>query len=60
VTSATNDVVVVGCGSVGLGSSMLLAQRGLAVTILEHQPEPCRWITAHNAITTLARQGVLL
>jgi flavoprotein hydroxylase len=40
MTSATNDVVVVGGGPVGLTLSILLAQRGLAVTVLERQPEP--------------------
>ena len=40
MTSATSDVVVVGGGPVGLTLSILLAQRGRAVTILERQPEP--------------------
>ncbi|MGH9274053.1 MAG: bifunctional 3-(3-hydroxy-phenyl)propionate/3-hydroxycinnamic acid hydroxylase, partial [Acidimicrobiales bacterium] len=40
MTSAANDVVVVGGGPVGLTLSILLAQRGHAVTILERQPSP--------------------
>ena len=40
MTSAANDVVVVGGGPVGLTVSILLAQHGHAVTILERQPEP--------------------
>ena len=40
MTSATTDVVVVGGGPVGLTLSILLAQRGRSVTILERQPEP--------------------
>ena len=40
ITAAANDVVVVGGGPVGLTLSILLAQRGHAVTILERQPEP--------------------
>ena len=37
---APNDVVVVGAGPVGLTLSILLAQSGHTVTILERQPEP--------------------
>ena len=33
------DVVVVGCGPVGLTLSVLLARHGHAVTVLERQPE---------------------
>ncbi|MET0578813.1 MAG: FAD-dependent oxidoreductase, partial [Ilumatobacteraceae bacterium] len=40
ITAAANAVVVVGGGPVGLTTSILLAQRGHAVTILERQPEP--------------------
>jgi flavoprotein hydroxylase len=40
MTSAAKDVVVVGGGPVGLTLSILLAQRGHAVTILERQPQP--------------------
>jgi flavoprotein hydroxylase len=40
ITAAANAVVVVGGGPVGLTMSILLAQRGHAVTILERQPEP--------------------
>ncbi len=40
MTPAANDVVVVGGGPVGLTLSILLAQRGHAVTILERRPEP--------------------
>ena len=40
MTSATTDVVVVGGGPVGLTLSILLAQHGHAVTILERQPVP--------------------
>jgi 2-polyprenyl-6-methoxyphenol hydroxylase-like FAD-dependent oxidoreductase len=40
MTPATNEVVVAGAGPVGLTLSILLAQRGHAVTILERQPEP--------------------
>ena len=40
MTAAATDVVVVGSGPVGLTLSILLAQRGHAVTILERQPEP--------------------
>jgi flavoprotein hydroxylase len=34
------DVMIVGCGPVGLTLSILLAQHGHAVTILERQPQP--------------------
>jgi flavoprotein hydroxylase len=34
------DVMIVGCGPVGLTLSILLAQHGQAVTILERQPQP--------------------
>ena len=40
ITVAANDAVVVGAGPVGLTLSILLAQRGHAVTIIERQPEP--------------------
>jgi 2-polyprenyl-6-methoxyphenol hydroxylase-like FAD-dependent oxidoreductase len=35
MTPAANDIVVVGGGPVGLSLSILLAQRGHAVTVLE-------------------------
>ncbi|HEY6425607.1 MAG TPA: NAD-binding protein [Acidimicrobiales bacterium] len=53
--TAASDVVVVGCGPVGLTLSMLLAQRDDAVTILERRSEPCRWFTEHKTTTTLER-----
>lgn len=37
---ADADVIVVGCGPVGLTLSVLLAQRGHSVTVLERQPAP--------------------
>lgn len=40
MSRAGGDVVVVGAGPVGLTLSILLAQRGHAVTILERQPAP--------------------
>lgn len=40
MTAPTCDVVVVGAGPVGLTLSILLAQLGRSVTILERQPEP--------------------
>jgi flavoprotein hydroxylase len=40
MSRAGADVVVVGAGPVGLTLSILLAQRGHAVTILERQPAP--------------------
>jgi flavoprotein hydroxylase len=39
-TDVDADVVVVGCGPVGLTLAVLLAQHGHAVTILERQPAP--------------------
>lgn len=40
MTSTASDVVVVGGGPVGLTVSILLAQHGHAVTVLERQAEP--------------------
>ena len=40
MTTAAVDVVVVGGGPVGLTLSILLAQHGHAVTVLERQPQP--------------------
>lgn len=40
MTSGVADVVVVRAGPVGLTLSILLAQRGHAVSILERQPQP--------------------
>jgi flavoprotein hydroxylase len=40
MTTTINDVVIVGAGPVGLTLSILLAQHGHAVTILERQPAP--------------------
>lgn len=39
-SDASSDVVIVGAGPVGLTLSILLAQRGHAVMILERQPAP--------------------
>ena len=37
--TAVSDVIIVGAGPVGLTASILLAQRGHAITILEREPE---------------------